>query len=1056
MKRSMIGLAIILSMAAPALADVAELVESSGVKGGLIVHLGCGDGRDTARLRINDRYLVQGLEVDDAKVREARKHLLATKVYGKVSAYRFDGKHLPYVDNLVNLIVSERPTDVSEQEIIRVLSPLGVALIDGRKIVKPWPNGIDEWNHFLHGPDNNAVAKDRVAGSPRSLQWVSGPRWGRSHEEMASMSASVSAKGRVFFIVDEAPLASIRYMGDWKLVARDAFNGTLLWKRDIPKWNDHLRHFRSGPVHLPRRLVAVSERVYATLGLDAPVTAMDAATGETLHVYKGTERAEEILVDGGVLYVVVGTSEVNRRGGGLHRRGEPEPTDFRYITAIDIATGKPLWKNAQADGEFLLPLTLTVRQQSVFYQSTFGLVRLDARSGKVLWKTRRPTPSMRMAFSAPTVVAADGVLLASDRVAAEDAAADDTVEWGVHGWNEPGFARGGKAMLRAYSVETGEELWATASSEGYNSPVDVFVVDDTVWVGANFKGYDLKTGELKKELTWKGNRVGMPHHRCYRNKATEDFIFTGRSGIEVVSLEDGWQGNNSWIRGTCQYGIMPGNGLLYAPPDACACYLKVKVPGFFAAAPRRAAPTEAERQSPRLEKGPAYGETEQYYALSASSGWPMYRCDVTRSGSVSTRVPKALKKNWSVGIGGRLTQPVVAGGLMIVASTDAHTVYALDAAGGKSLWTYTAGGRIDSSPTLYEGTVLFGAADGWVYCLRARDGSLAWRFRAAPQERQAGVFEQLESVWPVHGAVLVQNDTLYVTAGRTSYLDGGIVLYRIDPASGKELSRTPVYHLDAETGRQTGVEPTQGFDMEGTGSDILVGDGESVFLRHFTFDRNGREIEEKKPHLFSITGLALEEWFVRSYWILGTQTGAGWGAWARTVGPVPTGRILAFDVNHVYGYGRQTIASAATGHRADAYHLFSKNRLVAPPKPAAGDAKNQRRGNKAKTSAPAPVWSDARSLIVRAMVLADDHLVVAGPPDLTEKHPSILAYQNEEEALAGFRGKRGVLLRVVSASDGETLSEHKLQAMPTFDGMSAADGRLFISLKDGTVQCWGE
>jgi len=435
----------------------------------------------------------------------------------------------------------------------------------------------------------------------------------------------------------------------------------------------------------------------------------------------------------------------------------------------------------------------------------------------------------------------------------------------------------------------------------------------------------------------------------------------------------------------------------------------------------------------------------------------MYRCDVTRSGSVSTEVPKTLKKNWSIGIGGRLTQPVVAGGQTIVASTDAHTVYALRAADGKTMWTYTAGGRIDSSPTLYNGTVLFGSADGWVYCLRADDGLLAWRFRAAPQERQAGVFEQLESVWPVHGAVLVQNHTLYVTAGRTSYLDGGIVLYRIDPTSGKELSRTPVYHLDPESGQQTGVEPTQGFDMEGTGSDILVGDGESVFLRHFTFDRNGQEIDEKIPHLFSITGLQLEEWFVRSYWILGTQTGAGWGSWAKPVGQAPTARILSFDENHVYGYGRETIASAATGHRADAYHLFSKDRIATPTEPAAGDPKNQRRGNaKAKVPASAPVWSDARSLIVRAMVLAGDRLVVAGPPDLTEKDPALLAYQNEEEALAGFRGERGVSLRIVSATDGATLSEQKLQAMPIFDGMSAADGNLYISLRDGTVQCWGK
>ena len=41
-------------------------------------------------------------------------------------------------------------------------------------------------------------------------------------------------------------------------------------------------------------------------------------------------------------------------------------------------------------------------------------------------------------------------------------------------------------------------------------------------------------------------------------------------------------------------------------------------------------------------------------------------------------------------------------------------------------------------------------------------------------------------------------------------------------------------------------------------------------------------------------------------------------------------------------------------------------------------------------------------------------------------------------------------------SDGKTVSNQKLTAMPVHDGMSAAMGRLFISFRDGTVQCWGQ
>ena len=86
-------------------------------------------------------------------------------------------------------------------------------------------------------------------------------------------------------------------------------------------------------------------------------------------------------------------------------------------------------------------------------------------------------------------------------------------------------------------------------------------------------------------------------------------------------------------------------------------------------------------------------------------------------------------------LGGKLTAPVVAGGRVFVASVDTHTVHALDGSSGRTVWSFTAGGRIDSPPTIYRGLVLFGAADGNVYALRAGDGKLVWRFRAAPQAR---------------------------------------------------------------------------------------------------------------------------------------------------------------------------------------------------------------------------------------------------------------------------------------------------------------------------------
>ena len=103
--------------------------DATGVKGGLVVHVGCGDGKLTAALRANDIYLVQGLDTDGAGIAEARKSLHAAGVYGKVTINQFDGKHLPYVKDMVALVVAENLGDVTMDEVRRVLAPNGVAYI---------------------------------------------------------------------------------------------------------------------------------------------------------------------------------------------------------------------------------------------------------------------------------------------------------------------------------------------------------------------------------------------------------------------------------------------------------------------------------------------------------------------------------------------------------------------------------------------------------------------------------------------------------------------------------------------------------------------------------------------------------------------------------------------------------------------------------------------------------------------------------------------------------------------------------------------------------------
>ena len=547
-----------------AAATAEKILKAAGVKGGLVVHVGCGDGKLTAALRANDSYLVHGLDADAGNVAKAREHIRKLGVYGKVSVDRFDGERLPYIDNLVNLLVTEDLGKVSMDEVLRVLCPDGVAYIKTggawKKSVKPRPKDIDEWTHYMHDAGGNAVAHDTVIGPPRRLQWQGSPRWSRHHDHMSSVSACVSSGGRVFYIFDEGLRASILLPPKWKLIARDAFNGTILWKRPIDKWYTHMMRLKSGPAVLPRRLVAIGDRVYVTLGIDAPLTALEAATGETMLTYKDTDAAQEVIASDGVLFVVADKPKTQGNG---HRLWDVVP---RRVLAVQADTGKLLWRKETT----VLPMTLSADAKNVYFHDGEKVVCLGRAGGKERW-TSKPLPRWAKlpSYYGATLIVHEGVVLFS-------------------GGEKMIPHRGGKDTMTALSAESGQVLWtADHPPSGYQSPEDMFVAGGLVWTGATtsggysgvFTGRDLKTGKVKVEFPPDVKSYWF-HHRCHRGKATDKYLLISRTGIEFIDIARKNWTINHWIRGACLYGIMPCNGLIYAPPHPCACYPEAKQNGF--------------------------------------------------------------------------------------------------------------------------------------------------------------------------------------------------------------------------------------------------------------------------------------------------------------------------------------------------------------------------------------------------------------------------------------------------------------------------------------------
>ena len=99
------------------------------------------------------------------------------------------------------------------------------------------------------------------------------------------------------------------------------------------------------------------------------------------------------------------------------------------------------------------------------------------------------------------------------------------------------------------------------------------------------KSWPAIPGRAKEEVKYDDIPAYWFHHRCYPAKATEDYLIMSRTGMEFVNIKTGEWTLHHWVRGACLYGIMPANGLLYAPQHPCSCYIGAKMYGFTALAP---------------------------------------------------------------------------------------------------------------------------------------------------------------------------------------------------------------------------------------------------------------------------------------------------------------------------------------------------------------------------------------------------------------------------------------------------------------------------------------
>jgi outer membrane protein assembly factor BamB len=736
----------------------------------------------------------QKQQVDLLRRAADKAGLLGTRIF-VVNADNLNAIKL--ADNVADAVfVAASATErVSEAELLRVIQPRASVFLGDRKLVKPVPEGADDWSHPYHGPDNNPLSQDTLVRGNFQTQFIGYPKFSPMPEQ------SVVAGGRIFKAMGHiAHKANQNEMLN-TLLCINAYNGTILWKRP------------SSPGFMIHRntMIATEDALY--MGDHESCKIFDAKTGKLL---------DQIIVDpaitdgpvwkwmaiqGNVLYALVGNPEISvttqrsaRRGLGHWPWGMWEGHDYkdprtafgfgRTLVAIDLDTKKPLWH--YRDEEFLDARAVCMTDDRIFcFCPEKFLLCISAQDGKVLWKN---TDEDLLAAIGPngraqhyvTGYATTCYMKCSD--------------------NYVFFAGPQRQRLVVASTANGKLAWTYPIGN-----LQIVLRDDAMWAAGPQDGksgvkLDYGTGNVLAEF---------PARRaCTRATGCADSIFFRATGGTVrVMTETNNAQHFDPMRPPCQDGVIVSNGHLYWGPWMCGCELSLY--GNICLRPE----SKVEGAAATAQALTTFPQALDVKPLEVRDGdWPIYRADNARSDVRQGAIPSNVHPAWKVNICSTAlpTAPVAAGGMVFVADRTG-AVQAFDHA-GKSVWKSYTGGPVYYPPTIAHDRLFLGSADGNVYALEARTGRKLWQYRVGPVARRIPVYGDLISQYPVSGGVVVQDDTVYAAAGITHY-DGTYVV-ALDARTGEVKARN-------DTSGVLDAKANNGISLQGN---LKIVDGQLRFL----------------------------------------------------------------------------------------------------------------------------------------------------------------------------------------------------------------------------------
>jgi len=865
----------------------------------------------------------------------------------------------------------------TEKELLRVLRPGARAILNGKAITSPATKGTDPWSHPFHGPDNNPQSTDEVARAPYLTQFIQAPKFSPMPQ------ITVAAGGRVYRAFGHiAHKANQNEMLN-TLICASAHNGIIHWKRKLtPGFMIHRN-----------TMVATDDALYMADNESCKI--IDAITGKVRDeivipkdVGDGPTWKWMAMVDG-TLYALVGSKEIavqtvpsNRPGLGHWPWGMWEGHDYknpksnfgygRTFVAIDLKTKKIKWQHSEQ--EFIDARGVCLRDGKIYFYSPKKFLAAISMTGKPVWKNSSKDLLEAIAPHARAQHYITGYA---------------TTAYIKCSKGEIFFAGPVRPNLVCASTKDGRLLW---QKKGGGNVQLVLREEGVFAAGAQRSDggmiLEYKTGKVKSMMPWR--------RACTRATGSIDSVFFRAAGGTVrMDVANNTAEHIAPMRPPCQDGVIISDGNLFWGPWMCGCQLSLYGHiSLTAAGNQLASPGEAR---PQFE--PGEGDLKNVRPLAAhKNDWSVYQGNNRRTSTTALVLPAALKERWKFLAPTAVlpTAPVTAGGMTFIANRSG--VLRAFNANGEVMWETYTGGAIYFPPAVNEGRVYSGSADGRVYCHEAATGRKLWSYRVAPTERWIAVFGKLISTWPVAGGVLVENGTVYASAGIAHY-DGTHVV-ALDAITGKLK-----WHND--TSGSLNIKVNSGVSMQGS---LFMENGKLSFLgggvqevARFNLD-DGKCVNTPVDNPQSGYRTAFYPYYPE------------YGNYVSLAHTLADGRELVFDASY-------------EGNKFNFLHVLAPLPLDAPKLTKERARWNARRGG-AKRKV---LWRDARSRRFAGFIVGKTRLLGVGDAG-AEKEPFIT---------------------IVNLKTGKDEWTAKLPAQPIKGGASIdSTGRILVTLVDGRVMCF--